>query len=263
MTSSATSTSYYDSLYDATHTKETKVRKATMNRNGSSSIDNAGDLSSFGASSELDKDAFLNLLVTQLQYQDPMNPEADTSFVAQLAQFSSLESMESVESAVTSLSDSMGDFMTLQNQNSQNNANTAATNLLGKSVRVSVDEVSWKEEDVSMKIQLTKETDSAVVVIRNSGGDVVKYDRIDFEEGSLEGSYVWNGTTESGSKAKEGTYTVEIVDDTKLNEIGTVFKDGTVDGLVYGSEGTKISVDGSGFYLKDIMAVAEIDAEEG
>ncbi len=41
--------------------------------------------------SDLDKDAFLNLLVTQMQYQDPLNPSDNTEYMSQLAQYSSLE----------------------------------------------------------------------------------------------------------------------------------------------------------------------------
>jgi len=42
---------------------------------------------------DLDKDAFLRLLVTQLANQDPTNPMEDRDFIAQMAQFSSLEQM--------------------------------------------------------------------------------------------------------------------------------------------------------------------------
>ena len=47
----------------------------------------------------LDKDAFLKLLVTQLQYQDPLNPTDDKQFIAQMAQFSSLEQMQNLNKA--------------------------------------------------------------------------------------------------------------------------------------------------------------------
>jgi len=42
------------------------------------------------------KDDFLNLLITQLQNQDPLNPTDSTEFTAQLAQFSSLEQLGNV-----------------------------------------------------------------------------------------------------------------------------------------------------------------------
>lgn len=44
----------------------------------------------------LGKDAFLQLLVTQMKYQDPLNPNSDTEYVAQLATFSQLEQMQNL-----------------------------------------------------------------------------------------------------------------------------------------------------------------------
>jgi len=45
---------------------------------------------------DLDKDAFLRLLITQLANQDPTNPIEDREFIAQMAQFSSLEQMVNI-----------------------------------------------------------------------------------------------------------------------------------------------------------------------
>lgn len=45
---------------------------------------------------ELGKDAFLQLLVTQLKNQDPLDPQDNSSYIAELAQFSSLEQMTNV-----------------------------------------------------------------------------------------------------------------------------------------------------------------------
>ena len=53
--------------------------------------------------SELGKDAFLQLLITQLQHQDPTNPMDDREFIAQMAQFSSLEQMQNMTKAIETL----------------------------------------------------------------------------------------------------------------------------------------------------------------
>jgi flagellar basal-body rod modification protein FlgD len=51
----------------------------------------------------LGRDTFLQLLITQLQHQDPTQPKDDSEFLAQLAQFSSLEKLTNIETAVNTL----------------------------------------------------------------------------------------------------------------------------------------------------------------
>jgi len=75
--------------------------------------------------SELGKNEFLKLLVTQLQNQDPMAPTDNTEFIAQLAQFSSLEQMSNLNTSFESL----GNYLVV-NQ---------ATGLIGKTVSLQDD----------------------------------------------------------------------------------------------------------------------------
>ena len=51
-------------------------------------------------SSSLDKQAFLQLLVAQMKYQDPLEPTSNTEYISQLATFSSLEEMQNMRSSM-------------------------------------------------------------------------------------------------------------------------------------------------------------------
>lgn len=66
---------------------------------------------------------FLNLLITQLKNQDPLDPMKDTEFIAQLANFSSLQQMTSINTSMSSLL-------------SQQNYTNAAT-MIGKQITTS------------------------------------------------------------------------------------------------------------------------------
>jgi flagellar basal-body rod modification protein FlgD len=56
----------------------------------------------------LGRDAFLQLLVTQMSHQNPLQPQEDGAFIAQLAQFSSLEQLTNIDTTLKSMADAMG-----------------------------------------------------------------------------------------------------------------------------------------------------------
>lgn len=53
--------------------------------------------------SGLGEDAFMQLLITELQHQDPTQPQDDSQLLAQLAQFSSLEKLTSIDQSLTAI----------------------------------------------------------------------------------------------------------------------------------------------------------------
>ncbi len=89
------------------------------------------------AEEELDRDAFLNLLVTQLQNQDPLEPVDNTEMIAQLAQFSSLEQMENLNASFEQLSS------TIEQQNF-----LTASSLVGRNVTATAPDGSLIEGPV-------------------------------------------------------------------------------------------------------------------
>ena len=111
---------------------------------------------------DMGQEAFLTLLVTQLQHQDPLDPQDNEAFVAQLAQFSSLEQLTTANGSLESLYVAMA---------SMNNA--SMTQLLGQDVRAygdtfsydgegSVGEPAGADERVPREVRLERAFDRAV-----------------------------------------------------------------------------------------------------
>jgi len=75
--------------------------------NGSSGADKTDENAATRASN-LNRDAFLQLLVTQMSHQNPLQPQTDGEFIAQLAQFSSLEQLTTMNTTLARMAKAMG-----------------------------------------------------------------------------------------------------------------------------------------------------------
>lgn len=91
-----------------------------------SSLQNA-----IGSTAELDQNAFMQLLVTQLENQDPLSPVQNEDFVAQLATFSSLSELENLNQNILAM-------ITLNQSNALLSQLTQGSSLIGK-------QVSWTD----------------------------------------------------------------------------------------------------------------------
>jgi len=113
------------------------------------------------SSSQLGKDSFMNLLVTQLKSQDPMAPTQSDEMLAQLAQFSSLEQM-------SNLNDNIVGLAVLQQSNALMSQLTSSSSLIGQNVKFS-DPASG--DDVWGTVDSVKITDGLAVL--SIGGEDV------------------------------------------------------------------------------------------
>lgn len=114
---------------------------------------------------ELGKDAFLMLLTTQMQYQDPLEPQDNSEYIAQLAQFSSLEQM-------TNLNDTMIDVKFLLSNMDTTSLVESINSFLGKDVRwTTVDDKGVKtiHTGVVTAIKIVDGNPTAVVKDKSDG----------------------------------------------------------------------------------------------
>ncbi len=132
-----------------------------------SAIVNDGQITNLGRTQEsenkkktgndsVDKEQFLNLLVTELKYQDPMQPMDNTEYVAQLATFSELEQMQNVArtTEVSRATSMVGSLVTIESLNETTGVTSEITgkvdyvSVSGNKVRVSVNDQLYDLSDV-------------------------------------------------------------------------------------------------------------------
>lgn len=119
--------------------------------------------------SQLDKDDFLLLLVTQMQYQDPLQPTDNTQYVAQLAQFSELEQMQNLNATTL---------------------NTSAYSLVGKQVRILEQSTAGEIKEIEGRVDyVTIQNNKAYVVVN---GERYSYEDIEqvFDDAYVISQYV-------------------------------------------------------------------------
>ncbi len=195
--------------------------------------------------SNLDKDAFLKILVTQLRYQNPLEPTKDNEFIGQMAQFSSLEQSQNSNKAIR-----------------MNSANNMVNKLIKANYRA---EDSTETKELIGLVEKVMLKDNEIYLTMDVLG--TKYD-VKFDdvrevtelENSVEQIYLMNQTMRSTTafnligKNVKGTYEeVEKIDGAE--RIKTVDIEGIVEKVRRDGTSIYLTVNGKEMYLEDVTEV--------
>ncbi|MBN2008074.1 flagellar hook assembly protein FlgD [candidate division KSB1 bacterium] len=195
----------------------------------------------------LNKDSFLQLLVTQLRHQDPLDPMENTEFVAQLAQFSSLEQMQNVSSGISDLS------VLMQSVN-----NSLSTELLGKNVKYMGNSFSMTDgQDGSMNFYLESNANVKITIYDENESVVAKIARPELDGGAQ--TVTWDGKNIDGEQVPEGRYTFDVeATDSNGDDVNVAtFAVDKVTGLKFDSGNAVLVLPEKEIYLGDILEIME------
>ncbi|RZA08023.1 MAG: flagellar hook assembly protein FlgD [Moraxellaceae bacterium] len=188
-------------------------------------------------SNELGQDAFLQLMITQMKNQDPLSPQNNSEFVAQLAQFSSVQGLEKLNTSFNSFSSGFMSNQALQ-----------ASSLVGRSVNVeSKTSELVKGGIVSGSVNLPASTSDLKINIYDASGAL----RAQIPVGTAakgETSFRWDGHNMevngeltdwvSDKETPAGTYTFEVLatQDGKEQQLATNLS-ANVNSVTIGADG--------------------------
>ncbi len=147
---------------------------------------------------ELGKNEFLNLLVAQLNNQDPLSPQENGEFIAQLAQFSQVEGIEKLNTRMESLLSGYQSSQALQ-----------ASSLVGRKVIVPTDKAQVDTaQTFKATAVLSASSPNVWVNVYDSGGSLVN--RVNLGQQSAGNvSFMWDGKDSSGKTLPPGAYRFE------------------------------------------------------
>jgi flagellar basal-body rod modification protein FlgD len=197
----------------------------TSSAAGSATSSSASSSANSGASLQ---NTFLQLLVTQLQNQDPTNPMDSSQMTSQLAEINTVTGIGQLNTSLSSLSTQLNAGQTSQ-----------AALLIGSSVLApgnSITVASGKTNEFG--VQLATAEDNVQVNVVNSAGQVVNTLNLGNQAaGTVPIS--WSPVDSSGNALPAGTYTLTATGTLSTGAAGTAttLTPGTVESVVQGTNG--------------------------
>jgi flagellar basal-body rod modification protein FlgD len=182
----------------------------------------AGNAPSSAPVKILGKDDFLNMLIAQLQHQDPLNPADSTEFTAQLAQFSSLEQLSNIHESLENMEQFQASL-----------THTQAVSYIGKEITATGNGLLLEDgQPATCRFELDANAGMSAVSIYDATGGFVS----SFETGPLGAgrqSAAWNGLDFNGNPMPPGIYKFEIqaIDNANQNVSVTPLMSAPVTGI--------------------------------
>lgn len=151
------------------------------------------------AASQMSASNFLQLLVTQLQNQDPLNPMDNAEVTTQLAQINTVEGIGTLNTTLSSLAASYAATQSMQ-----------ATSLLGQGVLVDGSSLALSGGKATGGVSVSGPADDVVVSVTDATGNVLQ--QIDLGPQSAAGvvNFNWDGSTANGGTAADGQYSFTV-----------------------------------------------------
>ena len=177
------------------------------------------------------KDDFLKLLVTQMKYQDPMNPMDNAQMTSQIAQLNTVEGINQLNATVSNLQASLMATQSMQ-----------AASLIGKTILADGNSTSLLNGSANLSIRLEGAAESVVVDVINAGGRIIKTADLGANAAGIK-TFTWDGSTSEGGTAPNGQYTFQV-NAKKLNRAVAVtpLTQATVSGVELTSAGPQLSL---------------------
>ncbi|MFO7602546.1 MAG: flagellar hook assembly protein FlgD [Gammaproteobacteria bacterium] len=170
----------------------------------------------------LGQEDFMELMLAQMNHQDPFKPMENGDFIAQMAQFSSVKGLKEIKDSFNTLATSLQSSQALQ-----------ASSMVGRSVLVPGNATRLSAgSDMNGAVEVPSSTSDLKVKVYDAGGQLVKtLDLGSQQEGVAH--FSWDGsldtTAPDGSilKANDGKYTVqaEMLTDDKPQALTTLITD--------------------------------------
>ena len=164
----------------------------------SSTSGTSGDIASGASSLNTDYNSFLTLLTTQLQNQDPSQPEDPNQFTTELVQLNGVQQQLLSNQLLQQLVNA-----------SPSSGVSSAVGLIGKNVTATSATSNLSGGQASWSYNLPTAASNASVSISNASGQVVYTGTApSFAAGST--NFTWNGQSSSGVQQPDGTYSLSV-----------------------------------------------------